>query len=342
MNASTLQANDWPRSHDDVCAPRAGARTTRTRILDVELFHQEAGNGRPLVLLHGINDSHRTWKQVLPALAQSRRVLALDLPGCGLSGRPDASYSLDWQARVVIAWLQALGLDQVDMAGHSYGGGVAQQMLLVEPQRIRRLALVAAGGLGREVSPRLKLASLPLLLELLGQPFLAPSVARVLHWLGVLASEDERRWYCEVNTQPGTARALARTVRDVVDWRGQTRHFLDRAAEIQRFPPIALFWCSEDPIIPHAQAVATLATLEGAQITTVDGCGHFPHHEQPEAFVRALAGFLDAELAIPVRCVPPRTQTSPALAARLYMRLCSALAAPVQQTMSERTLRTSR
>lgn len=58
-------------------------RTARTAVMGTEIFHEEVGSGPPLVLLHGLNDSHRTWRRILPYLAPSRRVLMPDLPGCG-------------------------------------------------------------------------------------------------------------------------------------------------------------------------------------------------------------------------------------------------------------------
>src|SRR3984957_2894762 len=101
-----------------------------TQIGEVSLHWAEVGPGRPLVLLHGLCDSHRTWFPVAPTLARSRRVLMLDLAGCGESSRPDASYTLDWHANLVGAWLEQLGLDEVDLVGHSYGGGVRPGGLL--------------------------------------------------------------------------------------------------------------------------------------------------------------------------------------------------------------------
>jgi len=277
----------------------------RTTVLGVEIFHEEMGTGRPLVLLHGLNDSHRSWRGVLPALAETRRVLVPDLPGCGLSGRPDASYSLEWQANVMSAWMEAQGLEDVDVVGHSYGGGVAQYMLLLVPQRIRRLALVAAGGLGREVSLELRLASFSKVVETFGQPFMSVVAANALRAVGGMVTPDEAAWMSDVNAVPGTARAFARTVADVIDWTGQTRHFLDRADEIERFPAVALFWGARDRVIPHAHAESTLKVLRGATLTTFPESGHFPHHDKPAEFAEALLAFMNAEEVPETRFVAP-------------------------------------
>ena len=72
-------------------------------------FGERAGRP-PVVLLHGLNDSHLTWRQIAPLLSPTRRVLALDLPGHGLSDRPDASYELAWYAQIVAHWIESLGL----------------------------------------------------------------------------------------------------------------------------------------------------------------------------------------------------------------------------------------
>jgi len=258
----------------------------------------ESGQGPPLVLLHGLCDSHRTWLKVSPTLAQSRRVLMLDLAGHGLSERPDATYALEWHARVVGAWLEKLGLDSVDLVGHSYGGGVALWMMLLEHRerraRIRKLALVAAGGLGRDVCVALRLASLPFVVERFGQPFMAHGTRLALSSIGGAYDRDEIARLSSMNATAGTARAFARSVRDVIDWRGQHRHVLDGGSDLAPLPPIALFWGERDPVIPIAHAAATASLLGGAPLTRFAECGHFPHRQKPRDFVHALEAFLNA------------------------------------------------
>jgi len=115
------------------------------RVEGVRLHWAELGDSPgqpPLVLLHGLNDCYRTWKRLAPRLARDRRVLMPDLPGHGLSARPDASYELRWYAHVMTHWLGVAGVRRGDVVGHSFGGGVAQMMLLQCPERIRRLVLV--------------------------------------------------------------------------------------------------------------------------------------------------------------------------------------------------------
>lgn len=268
-----------------------------TTTIDGTMLHwAEAGAGRPLVLLHGLSDSHRTWHRVATELSRERRVLMLDLPGHGLSGRPDVGYELDWHAAMVGAWLDRLGLEEVDVVGHSFGGGVAQFLLLTHAERVRRLALVAPGGLGPEVSLSLRLLCLPGA-EHVVQPFLGIGTRIALTYLsGNGFTAEDCRWAAWANSAPGSARALVRTVRGVIHLGGQHRHFLHHAHEVERLPPIAVYWGEQDDILPVAQAHRAAHAMEGVELTTFPGCGHFPHLERSEQFLASLTGFLsDAE-----------------------------------------------
>jgi pimeloyl-ACP methyl ester carboxylesterase len=288
-----------------------------------------ASSATPVVLLHGLTDSHLTWKSVAPLLARDRRVLMPDLPGCGLSSRPDASYALDWHARVIARWLESMGLTQVDFVGHSFGGGVAQVLLLECPERIRRIVLVASGGLGRDVGFWLKLATFPKMVEYFGQPFMAFGTRRALGGAHERSSEQDVKALSRMNNERGTARAFSRTVRDVIDWRGQTRLFSQRASEVLVFPPIAVFWGDLDTLIPIAHGKALVAATEGIELRVFSGCGHYLHQQQPEAFVNALREFLDDPSAPHARLrAPAAIQKAPAL---LLKRIAGSVARSVQR-----------
>jgi pimeloyl-ACP methyl ester carboxylesterase len=252
----------------------------------------EATTKPPLVLLHGLNDSLSSWRGVSRLLGD-RRVLIPDLPGHGQSGRPDASYELGWYAQIMARWFEALDLGPVDVMGHSFGGGVAQVMLLECPARFRRLVLVASGGLGREIASVLRLASIPGLVEHCGQPFMKAITRASLRWSGEELPEQEIERLCAMNAQTGSARAFARTVRDIIDWRGQRRSFFERANELTRLPSFAVFWGDRDGNIPATHALALAEALVGVRVVLFAGCGHYPHHEQPHRFADATRSFLD-------------------------------------------------
>jgi pimeloyl-ACP methyl ester carboxylesterase len=272
------------------------ARSSSAVIEEVRLHWAELGPaaGDPLVLLHGLNDSHQTWQHVAPALARRRRVLMPDLAGHGLSSRPDATYALAWHAHVIAAWFARLGLENADVVGHSYGGGVAQMLLIECAARIRRLVLAASGGLGRELGLPLRLAALPHVVELLGQPFMALGTRLALRGSGYTKQDIAQA--VAMTAAPGSARAFARTVRDIADWRGQRRSYHQRAHEVPAVPPIAIFWGDRDKMIPISHGRAFVESGEGLSFKVFTKCGHYLHHDNPELFVQLLIEFLDAPI----------------------------------------------
>jgi pimeloyl-ACP methyl ester carboxylesterase len=267
---------------------------------EVTLHWTEVGQGPPVLLLHGLNDSHRTWREIWPRLP-GRRVVMLDLPGHGMSSRPDAPYTLDWNATQVARWIEQLELRDLDVVGHSYGGGVAQWLLLKCRARIRRLGLLSSGGLGREVYPWLRLASMPFLIEAFGQRWMGPVAGFAMARATSSDAKAEIDLLASYLRQAGSARAFSRTVRDVIRWRGQTRNLFDRIADVAELPPMRLFWGARDSILPISQATATAALLENCEVVRFENCGHFVHWEEPEGFASALRAFLDSGHAAPVQ-----------------------------------------
>lgn len=261
----------------------------------IELHWTECGEGEPLVILHGLADSQHTWLGVAAKLATRRRVLCLDLPGCGLSGRPNAAYGIDWQARSVASWLDHLKIQRLDIVGHSYGGGVALWLLLHRATAVRKMALIAPGGLGVEVTPLLRLAALFGLFEASGQQLIGPITRLVLGRYGGSLTESQRLRLCELNTVPGTARAFGRTVRDVINWRGQSRHILEHVGSLDQLPSMALFWGESDQVIPLHHGEALGALLENCSLRRLPG-GHFLHWQAPAVLASALLSYLEEPL----------------------------------------------
>src|SRR3954451_3760023 len=125
------------------------------------VFYRSAGCGPVLVLVHGITSTSATWANMLPYLAERFTVIAPDLLGHGGSAKPRGDYSLGAYASGIRDLLIALGHERASFVGHSLGGGVAMQLAYQFPEHCERLVLVSSGGLGREITPLLRAASLP-------------------------------------------------------------------------------------------------------------------------------------------------------------------------------------
>jgi pimeloyl-ACP methyl ester carboxylesterase len=261
-------------------------------------YHQ-AGEGPVLVLLHGITSSSRTWRAVMPALAETHTVVAPDLLGHGESAKPRGDYSLGAYASGVRDLLAALGHERATVVGHSLGGGIAMQLAYQFPERVERLVLVNSGGLGREVSLLLRSATLPgaeyvlpLLCKpgvrnaagalggLLGRVGLRPNndVAGVAEGFASLGEDDARR-------------AFLHTVRAVMDIGGQRVNATDRLYLAAHLPTL-IVWGERDPMIPAAHGRAAHELLPASRLEIMPGAGHFPFNDDPVAFVATLRAFM--------------------------------------------------
>jgi pimeloyl-ACP methyl ester carboxylesterase len=286
-----------------------------TNVSDAAIAWTEVGSGPPLVMLHGLGDSHRTWRRVLPELSRNRRVLLADLPGHGLSSRPDAPYTIDWYARTMHEWLDDIGVERATVFGHSFGGGVAQWMLLQQPTRIDRLGLVAPGGLGRDVSIGLRLA------------YLMGIGTHIMMRTGQLMKPEPQEiariaW---MNSAPGTARAFCRTVSGCMNMFGQTMQSWDRIHEVNTLPPLGVFWGDRDRILPVKHALDAAERIEGAMLARYERAGHFPQLEEAERFTFDVRRFMGDVRSNP-RLVPPKiTVQRPSWFKRLVTAMKNAL-----------------
>jgi pimeloyl-ACP methyl ester carboxylesterase len=257
------------------------------------------GQGPAILLIHGIGDRSETWKQLIPLLARDHTVIAPDLLGHGRSDKPRADYSVAGYANAMRDLLSVLDIESATVVGHSLGGGVAMQFAYQYPDRCERLVLVATGGISREVTSFLRLVSLPsadLLLPLLRLETtraLGHVVLRALRWLGNDLGRDEEdlRRIFDALPDPTAMRAFVRTLRAVVDWRGQVITMLDRCY-LTRGMPTLLVWGTHDAVVPFPHARLAHAAMPGSRLEIFEDAGHFPHHHDPARFLALLRDFI--------------------------------------------------
>ena len=262
-----------------------------------------AGDGPAILLIHGIGDNSTTWGTVQAKLAQRFTVIAPDLLGHGKSDKPRADYSVAAYANGMRDLLSVLDIDRVTVVGHSLGGGVAMQFAYQFPQFVDRLILVAAGGVTKDVNIALRVASLPMGSEALGLLRL-PLVLPTLQFAGRVAGTvlgttkmgrdlaDMMRILADL-PEPTASSAFARTLRAVVDWRGQVVTMLDRCY-LTESVPVQLIWGSHDAVIPVTHARLAHAAMPGSRLEVFEGSGHFPFHDDPDRFVETVERFIDS------------------------------------------------
>lgn len=252
--------------------------------------------GPVLLLVHGIASRADQWEEVMSVLGDTHHVLAPDLLGHGGSAKPRGDYSLGAHATGLRDLLAALGHDRVTVVGHSLGGGIAMQFAYQFPERVERLALVDAGGLGPEVSVFLRAATLPLAEYVL--PVIAGSWVRragakggeLLGKIGVPISPGVAAAMIGYGSlgDGATREAFVHTARSVLDIRGQRVDARDRlylAADV----PLLVVWGARDAIIPLSHGTALAAQVPGSRLEVFERSGHFPHLTEPDRLARVLS-----------------------------------------------------
>jgi pimeloyl-ACP methyl ester carboxylesterase len=262
-----------------------------------------AGDGPAVLLIHGIGDNSTTWSTVQAKLAQRFMVIAPDLLGHGASDKPRADYSVAAYANGMRDLLSVLDIDRVTVVGHSLGGGVAMQFAYQFPQLVDRLILVGAGGVTKDVNIALRMASLPLgseALALLRLPLVLPTLqvasrvaATMLGTTKVGRDLAEMMRILADLPEPTASSAFARTLRAVVDWRGQVVTMLDRCY-LTESVPVQLIWGSHDSVIPVSHARLAHAAMPGSRLEVFEGAGHFPFHDDPDRFVEIVEHFIES------------------------------------------------
>jgi pimeloyl-ACP methyl ester carboxylesterase len=253
------------------------------------------------LLIHGLGGSRRSWRHLIDRLAATHRVIAPDLPGHGESDAPAGDYSLGAHAAALRDLLVALGHHSASVVGHSLGGGVGMQFAYQFPERTSRLILISSGGLGPELTPMLRAATLP-------------GAQTVVAGLAQIPEKITRSLLPVMSVVPGLVarqdagplaeglrglidrrqrRAFIHTARTVINWRGQTVS-ASRQLALLRELPVLVIWGSGDETIPASHHRSVAHDLPNARLIEVPGAGHYPHETDPAPVFRAVNDFLDS------------------------------------------------
>jgi pimeloyl-ACP methyl ester carboxylesterase len=263
----------------------------------------DEGAGDVLLLIHGIGGSSDCWRNVVHKLAERHRVIAVDLLGHGQSDKPRGDYSLGAFAVWLRDFLDALHIREVTVVGHSFGGGVALQFAHQHKEYCRRLVLISSGGLGPDLGRLLRMLSLPgaeIALQLLAsRP--AVEVGRALRKRALSAGRDVTRYSETLKGQAALSdrhsrAAFLRTLRSVVDHRGQAVCALDR---LRTDLPTLIIFGDEDRCIPVTHAHSVHKAIPGSELHVIPGVGHQPQVQCPEIVAHLVGDFADRTNSAP-------------------------------------------
>jgi pimeloyl-ACP methyl ester carboxylesterase len=250
----------------------------------VELPYVEQGDaaGVPVILLHGITDSWRSFEPVLPHLPRSLRAYALTQRGHGDASRPWTGYRTRDFAADVAAFMDAAGLERAIVVGHSMGSSNALRFALDYPGRALGLVLLGAFA---SYGDKAELAEFR---DTVVRPLADP-----------IDAEVAREFQLSTLARPVAPEFLDMVVRESLKapahvWRAAFEGLFedDFAGELHRIQvPVLVAWGERDAFCPRADQDRLLATIAGARLAVYEGCGHALHWEEPRRFAGDLAAF---------------------------------------------------
>lgn len=254
----------------------------------VRLPYVEQGDpaGVPVVLLHGLSDSWRSFALLLPHLPASIRAFALTPRGHGDADRPATGYGPRDFAADLAAFLDAVGLEAAVVAGHSSGAITAQRFALDYPARTLGIVLIG--------SPR----------SLRGNPAVAEFAEALAAQTDPIDPDLVRGLMESIVARPVPPSFLDAAVEEsrtvpVRVWRAVLGGLMDddSAAELDRIAaPILIVWGDRDAMIPRGDQEAMAAAIPGARRAVYPGVGHSPHWEEPARVAADLAAFVETDI----------------------------------------------
>ena len=262
----------------------------------VNLAVRDVGRGKPILLLHGLGASSYTWNAIIPPLAKTNRVIALDMKGFGNSDKPiDDAYTIADQAKLIAGYIARNDLRGLTLVGHSYGGAVAMRLALDDAaaphKRIDKLVLIDSLAYKQPLPFFFRLLRTPVIGEL--GLNLIPADVQIARALNVAYYHDWKvnpqtiATYASPLESEGGKHALLRTVDGLMNENADA--FVARYRTLQT--PTLLIWCAHDRIVPIAFGKRLSKDLPNAKIDIIHECGHIPQEEEPAETLAAIQSF---------------------------------------------------
>jgi 2-hydroxy-6-oxonona-2,4-dienedioate hydrolase len=277
----------WPELQDVAFTQRwVDVRGVRTRVV-------EAGTGAgAIVLLHGVQGHLDMWLRNIGRLSRDHRVIAFDLLGHGLTGRPDRPYEIADYLGHAIALLDALGVKSATWIGSSLGGWVSARAASAHPDRVDKLVLVSTAGLSADPAVMSRLKTLgERAAAMSGPEGVRERLKFVIHDPALVTDElVQLRWQIYSRDD---YRAALKHVNALQDMTVRQRNLLT-ADELGRIrAPTLIVWTDHDPTASLETGRKYQALIPGARFVVLENCSHVPSWEHPEAFDRLVLECLE-------------------------------------------------
>jgi non-heme chloroperoxidase len=251
-------------------------------MIKLPYIEQGDATGVPVVMLHGVTDSWRSFEPVLPHLPDDVRALAVTQRGHGDAPKPESGYRIEDLAGDVVDLLDELEIERAILVGHSMGSWVARQIAIDHPDRV--LGLVLAGAFQG---------------SLVGDPEVATAMKELADVPDPVPDEVAREFQLSTLASPIAPELLDTFVAESLKlpaqaWRELFLGFaeLDQPDGAEELPmPALLVWGDRDAFIPREVQDRVLEALPDARLEVYEGVGHALHWEQPERFAADIVEF---------------------------------------------------
>lgn len=255
-----------------------GIHSQNVQLGQYQIHYLVAGEGRPLVLVHGLGGSADNWLGMIPQFtAKGFRVYALDLLGYGHSDKPDVDYSISMQSDLLLKFLDSQGLQQPDIAGWSMGGWVAGKFAVDHPQRIRKVMLLDSAGMKYDAVNAIYLR--PKTQEELAKMWTVltphPQPIPAFFAKDMLRAMKDEDWVV------GRSLQSMQTGKDILDGKLQNVK-----------TAVLLVWGKQDVLTPLSIAEEMHKEMPQSVLYVVDGCGHLAPTECQDQIMPEMQKFL--------------------------------------------------
>lgn len=257
----------------------------------IKTNYHDLGNGFPVLMLHGSGpgvSAWANWRLVMPSLAEHARVIAPDMAGFGYTERrPDLRYDMDTWVAQAVGMLDALGIERADLVGNSFGGGLALQMAIRHPHRIRRLVLMGSVGVRFDITPALDAVwgYTPSIEAMRG-------LLDLFAWDRSLANDDLAKLRYEASIRPGFQESFAAMF--PAPRQRWVNAMASSVEDIKSLPHETLvIHGREDKVIPLDTSLTLAQWIPNAQLHVYGKCGHWTQIEHSARFARLVGDFLN-------------------------------------------------
>jgi pimeloyl-ACP methyl ester carboxylesterase len=237
------------------------------QVSGLPIHYEVAGEGEPVVLVHGLSESTRLWYRNVPELAKQYRVYLVDLPGFGAMRKAHQHFDLPESGSWLHNWMQAVGLEEANLVGHSMGGYVVMALTTLQPQKVKRLVLV----------------------DSIGIPFNRSVQQLVYPALKSVMKTTPSFWPCiHIDYWRAGPIMIQKAAQQIVK--------LDAASVISSVcVPTLIIWGENDDLVPLASGRQLHEQLAGSRFFVLSRTNHFGMFERPSDFNNALLAFLQGQ-----------------------------------------------